>query len=139
MLLNYKDLRQTYSVCPYCNTNNYDTWIHCCGTNISVACKTCWSSDFGSIFSFATSNNELSDEAPFRLLRVWNGVYETWFRVEDQTIGSNHFGVLIMDQGPVSDNPVEPRLKKKFKIKKSMLPKLLNKRYILNWFNRHTK
>lgn len=144
--MNYKEFKDKYSECPYCSGKNFDAWTHLIdGSALEFICKDCWGSDFGWQAKFKTKDNLIDDNAIFTWFRVWNGKYEAWFYVEGYSpyfengeIGQDNFGVLILNQGPISDNPVAPRLKKKFIIKKE-LDLFLNKEYVLSWMDEQLK
>lgn len=144
--MNFKEFRDAHLQCPYCGVNNFKFWTHLAdGSALEYTCNTCWGSDFGWQFRFKTINNKVDDSAPLDGFRIWNGIYEAWFYVDEgpyfnsEETNPSNFNVLIVNQGPVADNPVGPRLKKKCFIAKSQLNNLLNKKFIFDWIDKQVK
>src|SRR5271165_2275584 len=101
-----KEFKLLHPRCIYCNSHNFKQMK---GRKQDIICEDCWSSEFGVQFWF--ENEE--DDAKFRGFRFWNGKHEAWFQVLD----NETIGILVVDQGPISDNPIEDRLRFLAKIK----------------------
>lgn len=126
-MITLKDFKTIYPFCPYCGNKDF---INKPSRPETITCQTCWSGDFGCQFWFKNG----SDDAPFIGFRLWNGTHEAWFYVK---IAGN-FQVLIVDQGPICDNPVEDRLRMIIHETTVGMDKLLNRSYALKWLNTKT-
>ena len=120
-MITFGEFKSKYYQCPFCKGTDFKIWTHLIdGSALEYICDNCWIGNFGWQITFTTKDGKIDDNALSFIFRAWDGECEAWFYFGDSpyfsNFSKNKLNVLIVERGPISDNPVEGRLRNRLQI-----------------------